>query len=74
MGLKSKILSLLDRDWCEIGVEEKLRARSQSHAIDYGYEVIDDITLVRTAMHPALAENISDGELSLTTWFLSVTI
>ena len=50
------------------------RARSQSHAIDYECEVIDDLTLARAEMRPALAENISDGELSLTTWFLSVTI
>ena len=49
------------------------RARSQSHVIDSGYEVIDDITLARAEM-PAIIKNISDRELSLTTWFLSVAI
>ena len=53
------------------------RARSQSHVIDCGYEVIEDITLARAEMRLALAPEtnvISDRELLLTTWFLSVTI
>ena len=52
-------------------------ALSQSHVIDSGYEVIDDITLARAEIRLALASRtnvISDTELSLTTWFLSVTI
>ena len=44
---------------------------------DYDYEVIEDITLAQAEMRLALASEanvISDRELSLTTWFLSVTI
>ena len=60
-----------------LNARQHWRARSWSHLIDSGYEVIDDITLARAEMRLALASRtnvISDRELSLTTWFLSVTI